>query len=134
MRITIRFALLAVPLLLGVACDENEITAPELIARIDILAGDCPGLEVGDTCQLEVVVRDIEGSVIENPEITWFTPDILVATVDFQGQVTGVGPGNAEIFAQSAPGPNACESDFVVCDSQIVGVLEQPPPNPGPQP
>ena len=134
MRITIRFALLAVSLLLGVACDDDEIIAPELIARIDILSGDCPGLEVGDTCQLEAVARTADGTVIESPDITWFTPHILIANVDFQGRVTGVGPGQAEIFAQSVPGPNACEQEIVVCDSQIVGVLEPPSPNPGPQP
>ncbi len=134
MRITIRFALLSVPLLLGLACDDNEITAPELIARIDVLAGDCPGLEVGETCQLEAVARTADGTVIESPDITWFTPDILIANVDFQGRVTGVAPGQAEIFAQSVPGPNACQQEVVVCDSQIVGVLESPPPIPGPQP
>lgn len=133
MRSTSRFALLVGLLVLCVACDEDEIIAPQVIARIDVQAGDCPGLEIGETCRLEAVVRTADGTVIENPEITWFTPDIFVATVNFQGQVTGVSAGQAKIFAQSAPGPNACQLDTVICGSRTVGVVE-PPQNPGPQP
>ncbi|MGH7570508.1 MAG: Ig-like domain-containing protein [Gemmatimonadota bacterium] len=134
MRITSRFTLLIGLLVLGTACDEDEIIAPQLIAQINVLLGDCTGLEVGDTCQLEVVARTADGTVIESPDITWFTPDITVATVDFQGHVTGTGVGQAEIFAQSVPGPNACEQDTVVCGSRTVGVFEPTPGPPGPQP
>ncbi|MGH7556567.1 MAG: Ig-like domain-containing protein [Gemmatimonadota bacterium] len=133
MRITSRFALLAGLLVPGVGCDEGSFTPPPLIASITVSLGDCAGLEIGETCRLEAVVRTADGTVIENPDITWFTPDIIVATVNFQGQVTGMSAGQADIFAQSVPGPNACQLETVICGSRTVGVVE-PQQSPGPQP
>lgn len=120
-------------LLLGAACGDDDFVAPEVIDRIDLSLGDCAGLQVGETCQLEVVVRSQSGSVMDDAALTWRTPDFTIATVDFEGRVTGHREGSAEIFVQSAPGPNVCQFQGVVCDSQIVAVTE-PEPGPGPQP
>ncbi|MGH7549556.1 MAG: Ig-like domain-containing protein [Gemmatimonadota bacterium] len=134
MRITSRFALLVGLLVPGVGCDEGSFTPPPRIASITVSLGDCAGLEVGDTCQLEVEARTADGTVIESPDINWFTEDIIFATVDFQGQVTGMSAGQADIFAQSVPGPNACQLETVICGSRTVGVFEPPPQGPGPPP
>ena len=119
-------------LVLGAACDEDDFMAPELPASINISIGDCSGLRVGETCQLQAIVQSQDGNIIEDAQIHWRTPDITVATVDFQGKVTGVSKGVATIFAQSAPGPNVCQSQDVVCDTQSVSVSEQQEPGPEP--
>lgn len=119
-------------LVVAAACGDDDFVGPEIIATIDLSLGDCGGLRVNQTCQLEVVVRDQDGSIIEDPFLTWRTPDITIATVDFQGRVTGVRQGQATIFVQSAPGPNDCQIQDVVCDSQTVSVAA-PEPGPGPE-
>ena len=46
------------------ACEEDDITAPPVIASIDLSIGDCAGLRVDETCQLSVVVRGMDGERI----------------------------------------------------------------------
>ena len=133
LKIARRLALGCGLLLLGAACGDDDFVAPEIIATINLSLGDCAGLQVGETCQLEVVVLSQSGDVVEDATLTWRTPDFTVATVDFEGRVTGHREGSATIFVQSAPGPNVCQFQGVVCDSQVVAVTE-PEPGPGPQP
>ncbi|HET9581802.1 MAG TPA: Ig-like domain-containing protein [Gemmatimonadota bacterium] len=116
------------------ACEEDDITAPPVISSIDIAIGDCAGLLVDETCQLLVTVRGSDGEEIHDAQLDWFTPDITVATVDFQGRVTGVREGSATIFAKSAAGPvSVCQLAGVICDSLTLTVDESDP-GPGPPP
>lgn len=116
------------------ACEEDDITAPPVIASIDLSIGDCAGLLVDETCRLGVVVRAADGAPLSDVQLDWDTPDITIATVDFEGRVTGVREGTATIFAKSAPGPSSvCQQVGVICDSLIVSV-DEPDPGPGPQP
>lgn len=116
------------------ACDEDDITAPPMIASIDLSIGDCAGLRVQETCQLGVVVRGTDGAVLSDVQLNWDTPNVTIATVDFDGRVTGVREGSAAIFAKSAPGPSSvCQQVGVICDSLTVSV-DEPDPGPGPQP
>lgn len=116
------------------ACEEDDITAPPVVAAIDLSIGDCAGLLVDETCQLVVVVRGSDGSVLSDVQLNWDTPDITIATVDFEGRVTGRGEGTATIFAKSAPGPSSvCQQIGVICDSLSISV-DETDPGPGPQP
>jgi hypothetical protein len=116
------------------ACEEDDLTAPEVIGAIDLSIGDCAGLLVDETCQLAVVVRSTEGTVLPDVQLDWNTPDITIATVDFEGRVTGRGEGTAMIFAKSAPGPvTVCQQAGVICDSVSIAV-DEPEPGPGPEP
>jgi hypothetical protein len=116
------------------ACEEDDITAPPVIAAIDLSIGDCAGLRVDETCQLGVVVRGMDGAVLTDVQLDWNTPNITIATVDFEGRVTGVREGTATIFAKSAAGPNSvCQEVGVICDSLPVSV-DETDPGPGPQP
>ena len=106
----------------------------EIIGDIALSVGDCGGLVVDETCQLGVIVRSTEGAVLSGAQLDWTTPDITIATVDFEGRVTGVSEGAATIFAKSAPGPSSvCQQQGVVCDSLVIFV-DEPDPGPGPQP
>lgn len=134
MRFWRRLALVAAALATLGACEEDDITAPPVIAAIDLSIGDCAGLLVAEICQLGVVVRGSDGSILSDIQLNWDTPDITIATVDFQGRVTGVREGAATIFAKSAPGPSSvCQQPGVICDSLSIGV-DDPDPGPGPQP
>ena len=116
------------------ACEEDDITAPPVIAAIDLSIGDCAGLRVDETCQLGVVVRGTDGAVLTDIQLDWDTPDITIATVVFEGRVTGVREGTATIFAKSAPGPSSvCQQIGVICDSVPLSV-DETDPGPGPQP
>jgi hypothetical protein len=116
------------------ACEEDDINAPEVIGAIDLSIGDCAGLVVNETCQLAVVVRSTAGTVLPDVQLDWNTPDITIATVDFEGRVTGRGEGTATIFAKSAAGPpSVCEQTGVICDSLSISVVENDP-GPGPEP
>ena len=128
-------ALVGALLALTGGCEEDDLTAPSVIAAIDVSIGDCAGLLVDEVCQLDVVVRGSDGTVLTDVQLNWDTPDITVATVDFQGRVTGVNEGSARIFAKSAPGPSGsvCQDPAVICDSLTVSVDESDP-GPGPQP
>jgi hypothetical protein len=116
------------------ACEEDDLTAPPVIQAIDLSIGDCAGLLVNEVCQLGVVVRGMDGSVLTDVQLNWDTPDVTVATVDFEGRVTGVREGLATIFAKSAPGPSSvCQQIGVICDSLTISV-DETDPGPGPQP
>ena len=116
------------------ACEEDDITTPEVIGAIDLSIGDCVGLVVDEMCQLAVVVRSTQGAVLTDVQLDWNTPDITIATVDFEGRVTGRGEGTATIFAKSAPGPvTVCQQVGVICDSVSISV-DEPEPGPGPEP
>ena len=116
------------------ACEEDDITAPPVIQAIDLSIGDCAGLLVNEVCQLGVVIRGTDGTVLTDVQLDWNTPDFTVATVDFEGRVTGVREGTATIFAKSAPGPSSvCQQTGVICDSLTISV-DEPDPGPGPQP
>ena len=129
-------ASVAAALALVGACEEDDITAPPVIASINVLIGDCAGLQVDETCQLEVVVRATDGTTLSDVQLDWDTLDITIATVDFEGRVTAVREGTATIFAKSAPGPSSvCQQVGVVCGSRSIFVDDtSPAPGPGPQP
>ena len=52
---------------------------------------------LGDTTRLVAVVRDEDGHVVPDAEVTWSTRHTQVATVDGDGLVTAVGNGRATI-------------------------------------
>ncbi|HKY59485.1 MAG TPA: Ig-like domain-containing protein [Gemmatimonadota bacterium] len=134
MRSWRRLVLVVAALAPAGACEDDDIMAPQVIQAIDLSIGDCAGLLVDETCQLGVVVRATDGTVLTDVQLDWNTPDFTVATVDFQGRVTGVREGTATIFAKSAPGPSSvCQQTGVICDSLTISV-DEPDPGPGPQP
>ncbi|MGH7564359.1 MAG: Ig-like domain-containing protein [Gemmatimonadota bacterium] len=119
---------------MALACDEGDgPLGPPLIAEISLTVGDCSGLQTGETCQLEASAHSADGTIIEDSTLYWRSGDITVATVNFQGRVTGTREGSATIFVQAIPGINACERSGVVCASATV-VVTDPPEEPEPRP
>ncbi|HET9423793.1 MAG TPA: Ig-like domain-containing protein, partial [Gemmatimonadaceae bacterium] len=56
---------------------------------------------IGESLQLSAVVRDTAGNVLSGRTILWQTDSPLIATVDQNGVVSGVGPGYATIIAST---------------------------------
>jgi hypothetical protein len=58
-------------------------------------------LETGETATLQATLRDAQGNVLTGREVTWASGATAVATVDEDGVVTGVAPGEAAVTATS---------------------------------
>jgi uncharacterized protein YjdB len=63
------------------------------------MAGPILILEVGHTRKLIGINADASGFLAPGPPITWATSNAAVATVDANGNVTGVGAGTCNITA-----------------------------------
>ena len=58
-----------------------------------------PTITVGGTAQLSASARDVDGEIVSSATFVWSSFNEPVATVDANGLVTGVAPGNAIIDA-----------------------------------
>lgn len=71
------------------------------VASVQIDMPSSSSLAVGQTLQLSATVRNIEGSVLQDKTIEWFTENSSLLSVSTTGQVTGVGNGSVEVHAKS---------------------------------
>lgn len=78
--------------------------APALFAqanpRIAISAPD-GGVVVGETVQLQVLVRNAAGAIVANPPVTWGSNNPALIRVDSSGAATATGIGVCGVFADS---------------------------------
>lgn len=98
----------------------------EPIVRIELAAGGCGSLRVGEECQLTVTVFGEQGPMEADPlRIRWQSLNPTIATVDFEGVVTGAREGDAVITVATING--------LVTDQVSLRVGEAPPrpPEPG---
>jgi hypothetical protein len=116
--------LLAVGWMAGLtaACGGSEFSPPLPIVQIILGIGDCGGLRVGEMCALDATAIDSGGSVVTDPSLRWSSSNPFVASVDFQGNVTGAGAGNATIVVQT--------TDSVIIEDTTLTVGEALPPPP----
>jgi glucose/arabinose dehydrogenase len=82
----------------GVA--EITVTEPAPVASVTIDPASA-SMQVGNTVQLAVVLRDADGNVLEGRGVTWSSDDAAVASVDGDGLVTGEAIGTTMITATS---------------------------------
>lgn len=85
----------AAALFLAVACGSD----PEVESVT--VTPENPTVAVGATTQLKAEVKDADGMVITDAEVTWKSSAEATATVDDMGKVTGVAAGTADITATS---------------------------------
>lgn len=116
--------LLAVGVVTGltVGCGDSEFSPPLPIVQINLGIGDCGGVRVGEMCTLNVIAIDSGGMVVTDPSLQWSSNNPFIASVDFQGNVTGAGAGSATILVQT--------QDLLIMDQTTVTVLEPLPPPP----
>jgi hypothetical protein len=65
------------------------------------LAPLAPSLLAGDTLRMTVIARNVAGGAPDVQPVSWTTSNTAVVTVDAQGLLTGVGPGQATVTATS---------------------------------
>lgn len=75
-----------------------EITVYKTSVTKITLSEEDVEIELGKTLQLSAEVEPIDSTY---PEITWTSSDSSIATVDENGLVTGIAPGNVEITAMA---------------------------------
>ncbi len=88
-------ALLGLVWLLG--CDDVAVTAVE-VASVAVSPGQV-ALFPGETVDLTATPRAASGSALEDRTVSWRSEDPAVATVNAQGRVQGVAPGQTRIVA-----------------------------------
>lgn len=98
-RANLTVAILALPLLLP-GCGGDDPVEPEAVDSVSVTATRNQ-IEVGETTQLTVVVRNSAGRTLTDRTVTFESSAPEVASVDPEGLVTGVSVGNADITATS---------------------------------
>ncbi len=110
-------SLAALALVALAACAAEDTAGPSEVLAVTILDGPRT-VEVGDEITLEMEV-DVAGDA--STAVTWSTSDASVATVDDEGRVSGLSPGDVTVRATSV----ADESRF---DEVVVTVSDETEP------
>lgn len=84
----------------GMAALSIVAPAPAPVATVSLIANS-NALNVGQTTQISVVLKDASGGVLDQRAIAWATSDAHVASVSPAGLVTALGAGSATISATS---------------------------------
>ncbi len=101
-------------LVTAVAPGETQVTAtsegrsaqigitviPPPVASVEVTPGDLE-LEAGDTATLTATLRDAAGNALTGRAVVWASSATGVATVDAEGLLTAVAPGEAVLTATS---------------------------------
>lgn len=106
-------AALAGPML-GSACSGDDVSAPPFIQQILLSTGDCSGLQEGQTCQLDIVVLDSAGEIVDEPLLQWRSSSVVRATVSSSGVVTGLREGSVTITASTLSGAVSDQTSIFV--------------------
>jgi uncharacterized protein YjdB len=78
--------------------DTATITVIPAVAAVEV-APSAPTLVVGGTAQLTATARDAGGAALTGRAVAWTALDPSIATVNAQGVVTAVAPGQGRIVA-----------------------------------
>ena len=81
--------------------DEAIVTVTRVPVGSVTVSPSAASITVGQTTQLSRTVRDANGTVVNDREVTWTSSNTQVALVSGAGLVTGVNVGNATITATS---------------------------------
>ncbi len=76
----------------------------EDVVRLEILPEDIPTVELGGTLALTANALAPDGTVLTGEELEWTSTNPEAATVDQNGLVTRVGPGETQIIVTAARG------------------------------
>ena len=107
-------------LLLAVAVQADPSASQSQAARVQVEPARVV-LEVGETATLAATVVAADGSTLDGATVRWFAPAPEVVTVDQDGLVTAVSPGEARIGARAG---NVMEFATVVVEALPVAEIE----------
>ncbi|MGH7526061.1 MAG: Ig-like domain-containing protein [Gemmatimonadales bacterium] len=105
---------------LAISCDEGQpdISGPDPVASL-ALSPVAATIEVGQTLQLTLVLRDARRDILTDRSVTWTTSEPEIAVVSSSGLVTGSRQGSAGITA-TAEGLSA--TTRVTVQTSVAGV------------
>lgn len=98
---------------------------PPITVESVTIVPDVTSVDVGNTVQLQAVVRGSDGSILTDRVVTWSSNDALIATVNNSGLVNGVSAGTTTITA-------TCEGKTGNSTVTVNDVIPPPPPPPPP--
>lgn len=100
-----------------------SIFVARTVAEVDVSPSSAR-MTVGETKQLLATVKDANGAVFEDVEVTWFSGDEEIVEVNSQGVISGVGVGSANVTASADGYSDAAE--ITVLDSLKIRTLSLP--------
>jgi uncharacterized protein YjdB len=112
---------------LAISCDEVErdINGPDPIASLT-LSPFTATIEVGQSLQLSLILRDAAQNLLTDRVVTWTTSEPDLVTVSSSGMVTGVREGSAGITA-AAEGKRATTRVTVQSSVATVEITPESP-------
>ena len=84
------------------------VTVTQPVASVDV-SPSAETIGLGSTLQLTAEGFDENGDAVESAQFSWESSDVLIATVDASGLVTGVAVGVATITASAGSGQGTAE-------------------------
>ena len=85
----------------GTVSGTATVTVTQVISAV-MLSADTATVVEGDTVRLAATASDANGHEVPRAEFAWASNDTLVAVVDEEGLVTGVGEGEAAVTATAS--------------------------------
>ena len=105
-------ALLAAALL--PACSEDGPTAIEIpLARVEITA-PCPTVDIGSSCPMTARGITADDQIVTNAVLRWSSNSPSIVSVNPDGRVFGIAPGQARITVEAAFGQGSDTSEVTV--------------------
>ena len=89
-------------LLAGAGCSGDAVAPPKQTdVAVVVVTPAAVAVFVGDTSSFDAAVTHLDGSVAEQPALSWTTSNPGVATIDLSGKLTAMGTGVVVVTATS---------------------------------
>ena len=85
----------------GTLSDQATVVVSPIPVASVVVSPTAPQITIGGSAQLSADPQDANGNSLPGRVVTWMSGDVAIATVDGNGNVTGVAGGSATITATS---------------------------------
>ncbi len=107
------YAVAAAALILP-ACSESGPTAIEIpLARVEIVA-PCPTVDIGSSCPMTARGITADNQIVTNAVLRWSSNSPSIVSVNPDGRVFGIAPGQATITVEASFGQGSDTSEVTV--------------------
>ena len=106
-------ALLAAALLPACSSDEGPTAIEIPLARVEITA-PCPTVDIGSSCPMTARGITADNQILTNAVLRWSSNSPSIVSVNPDGRVFGIAPGQATILVEAAFGQGSDTSEVTV--------------------